>query len=262
MIHRKINFVPLVSALFFTIISFVSASGDSIYNLTDDWSNSMNPNGVWSVNAGTSSLSHFEDLSTTGIDPWVNTQPGFSGLTEFGDITPVWFKSTGPLGYPVVTDWEDGDIVTHTSRWFVPNSNVTWTSDLNGKIDVLGSVWAVREYGRSNHWDLYLNGDQLTGGIVESGDPYDRSSPFFFELGSGGPGVLRSIPINVGDVIKLEFNQLYGFGEDYVGVDLRIVGTPAATKKSECKNNGWQIFNFKNQGSCIRFVNTDKDNRN
>ena len=31
--------------------------------------------------------------------------------------------------------------------------------------------------------------------------------------------------------------------------------------KSECKNEGWQGFGFKNQGNCIQFVNTGKDKR-
>lgn len=35
----------------------------------------------------------------------------------------------------------------------------------------------------------------------------------------------------------------------------------APTEKSECKKGGWQDFGFKNQGQCIRFVNTGKDSR-
>lgn len=30
---------------------------------------------------------------------------------------------------------------------------------------------------------------------------------------------------------------------------------------SECKNGGWSDFGFKNQGQCVRFVNTGKDDR-
>ena len=31
--------------------------------------------------------------------------------------------------------------------------------------------------------------------------------------------------------------------------------------KDECKNGGWEAFGFRNQGQCIRFVNTGKDSR-
>ncbi len=31
--------------------------------------------------------------------------------------------------------------------------------------------------------------------------------------------------------------------------------------KNDCKKGGWQDYDFKNQGQCIRFVNTGKDSR-
>lgn len=55
----------------------------------------------------------------------------------------------------------------------------------------------------------------------------------------------------------LTFLGLTGFG----GVG-GIAFTPMPTSKDQCKNNGWQRFNFpfsfKNQGDCIQFVNTGK----
>lgn len=38
-----------------------------------------------------------------------------------------------------------------------------------------------------------------------------------------------------------------------------IVNDPVS--KADCKNSGWEEYGFKNQGQCIRFVNTGKDNR-
>lgn len=38
-----------------------------------------------------------------------------------------------------------------------------------------------------------------------------------------------------------------------------IVNDP--TTKADCKNGGWDEYGFKNQGQCIRFVNTGKDSR-
>ncbi|MBX4191906.1 hypothetical protein KW798_00235 [Candidatus Parcubacteria bacterium] len=38
--------------------------------------------------------------------------------------------------------------------------------------------------------------------------------------------------------------------------------TPASpTTQSQCKNNGWQAYGFKNQGQCVRYIETGKDSR-
>lgn len=230
-----------------------------IYDLQNDWSDVENPNGVWALNAGDSILIPVQDLSATGIDVWDIPQPGFTAQPIFGDITPVWFRATGPLdnGNP---DYENGDIVTHTSRGQVPNSNVTWTSDTNGLIDITGSVWATREFGRTNDWFIYLNDELLTSGTVSDGDPFDRENPFRFEDGSGGSAALESLAVSMGDVVKLEFEQKFGFGEDYVGVNFTIT-VVAPTTRDDCKNGNWEQFGFRNQGQCVRFVETGKDSR-
>ena len=33
------------------------------------------------------------------------------------------------------------------------------------------------------------------------------------------------------------------------------------TSKNDCKKGGWETFGFRNQGQCIKFVNTGKDSR-
>ncbi len=32
--------------------------------------------------------------------------------------------------------------------------------------------------------------------------------------------------------------------------------------KEECKNGGWELFGFQNQGQCVRFIETGQDSRN
>jgi hypothetical protein len=34
-----------------------------------------------------------------------------------------------------------------------------------------------------------------------------------------------------------------------------------AQTKAECKKNGWQTYGFRNQGQCVRFIETGKDSR-
>jgi hypothetical protein len=31
--------------------------------------------------------------------------------------------------------------------------------------------------------------------------------------------------------------------------------------KDDCKNSGWELYGFRNQGQCIRFVETGEDSR-
>jgi hypothetical protein len=44
---------------------------------------------------------------------------------------------------------------------------------------------------------------------------------------------------------------------DWVAFDV----LPDAGAKADCKEGGWAEFGFRNQGQCIRFVNTGKDSR-
>jgi hypothetical protein len=37
---------------------------------------------------------------------------------------------------------------------------------------------------------------------------------------------------------------------------LGLTFTPFPTSKDQCKKDGWRAFGFKNQGQCIKFVNT------
>ena len=122
-------------------------------------------------------------------------------------------------------DFLIGDVVVHsTDAINGPSSgvsNVIWTSPINGVIDISGAVWMARDIGRSNTWELLLNGVSLTSGAISSGDPFDRDNPFDFAVGSGGPSVLDDIAVSVGDEIELRIVKTSGAG-DVVGVKLAI----------------------------------------
>ena len=36
---------------------------------------------------------------------------------------------------------------------------------------------------------------------------------------------------------------------------------PPLTEKDQCKNDGWMNYGFKNQGQCVKFMETGKDSR-
>jgi hypothetical protein len=44
------------------------------------------------------------------------------------------------------------------------------------------------------------------------------------------------------------------------GLVMKFIAANPRTKE-ECKDGGWEDFGFRNQGQCIRFVNTGQDSR-
>ncbi len=216
--------VLLIAKLAFFCCSWWPSFGYAIaiYDLRADWSNTTNPNGVWSYNAGLVALPY--TASWPG-DTFSAPQPGWAGTIPFSTRVPFWFRSSAtPLSSPGY-DWQIGDVVVHTqdddngpARGL---ANVTWTSPGNGTIDIAGGVWMGRDIGRADHWALLVGSTMISQGDISSGDPYSRASPFDFALGSGGAGVLQNIPVLSGDVVELLLART-SFNGDYVGVNLTI----------------------------------------
>lgn len=80
-----------------------------------------------------------------------------------------------------------------------------------------------------------------------------------------GPGaILRMASISVGDTTASDVglnayldNVVVVTGDDTVIYDFDV----EPVTKDDCKSGGWADYGFKNQGACIQFVNTGKDNR-
>jgi hypothetical protein len=97
---------------------------------------------------------------------------------------------------------------------------IRWTSPETGLAEVTGGVWALRDWGRSNYWQITLNGDIQASGYVYSGDPYGRSSPALIDL---------DLNVDVGDVLAFTAwrDNTYGNGTpDYLALDLSINVVP------------------------------------
>ena len=200
------------------------ASGTT-YDLVADWSDTSNPNGVWTYREGVAAVPFVPDWTPLSAP---SVQPAWAPSATVGNFLPSWFKSTNDN--PGGMDFLVGDVVVHTTDAMNGASsgvaNVIWTSPSNGAIDISGAVWMARDIDRSHTWELLLNGLSLTSGAISSGDPYDRVNPFDFAAGSGGPLVLDDIAVSVGDVIELRIVKTSGFG-DIVGVKLDLfVKTP------------------------------------
>ena len=233
----KLRFNSTVLAVTMSLSSILGARDVCAvitYDLKTDWSDVSNPNGVWSYREGTNLLPHVAAWEEPAFGTNVQPAWAYSGFTSSHEAIPAWFKSAfNTPGF----DWQTGDVVTHTTDPVngVGNSagDVTWTSPLNGTVDISGAVWMGRDVFRSNHWTLSLNGVPLTGGDISSGDPFNRASPFNFAAGSGGASVLNDVPVTIGDVITLQIARTSAQG-DYVGVNFSVEAVPEPSSLALC----------------------------
>ncbi len=197
------------------------------WDLSVNWSDSKNPNGVWSYNEGSNPLPHVSSWSTG----FGTTQPAWARSAEFDgthDFIPAWMKTRSPFSnVDGPADYVVGDVVVHTTDdgngIGNGDANVSWTSPMTGTVSIQGGVWEARDIGRSNDWALLVNGVPVTGGTIAAGDPYNSKSPFAFDAGSGGPGAVTNLAVSVGDVITLVLTRDVQYG-DLVGVRLHLTG--------------------------------------
>jgi hypothetical protein len=101
-----------------------------------------------------------------------------------------------------------GTVFMHGTINNGPHAGVTWTSPIDGSIDLTGDIWQAEKTGqhagRSMQWNILLNGQELTGGTVSWDDTFDSANPFDFAAGSGGASVLDDLLVSIGDVVTLE----------------------------------------------------------
>lgn len=215
------------------------------YQLRSDWSEVANPNGPWAFWAGDALLPHVAEWS---LDP-ANLHPGWA----FDSTIPFWFRSVSGPAPGSENDWAAGDVVVHTHNPGGPNgptnglASLTWTSPVDGTLDVTGGVWEARNLPdlsggvRGNRWNLYLRDELISSGVVTGDDLFDRAHPFDLASGSGGSEAIRNLRVFAGDVLRLALVPT-GFEGDYVGVNLTVfvrpVDAPAAWIVSTLAGSG------------------------
>ena len=193
-------------AIVTVLISTVLAGGGTAmagwYDVSADWSDTDNPNGVWSYWVNGSPAIAGTRGSDTFADP-----PGAPSIWT-GTGVPNYYGWSQSNGSEQINGWDlqPGDIYGHTFG----SIEIRWTSPVAGPVEVLGGVWAIRDIGRLNYWDVALNGNALFTGLVSSGDPYSRSSPAPIDL---------DLDVQIGDV--LAFRARPG-SPDYIALDFRI----------------------------------------
>ncbi len=201
-----VNFRFLAALGFLLVIPLLAVPAKAqVYDLTNDFSLANNPNGVWSYRFLDGTILPF--VASRVSDPWGTPQPAW------GDV-PGWFKSNGTELF--AHDWIAGDVITHSS------SIVVWTSPSATTISISGATWATRDIGRFNDWGIFKNGTLLSSGTIGSGDPFSRSNPHDFAIGTGGAAALTNILVSPGDTIQLKYSPNGGSSNDYAGVRLTI----------------------------------------
>jgi hypothetical protein len=205
------------------LLCAAEVGGAATYNVTTDWSNSSNPNGVWSYNQGSTPLPF---QSSLGAGTCFNTAPGITGgwapgINFFQPCISAFFKATG-AGY-TANDYQAGDVVVHsqdtTNGVGEGQASLVWTAPAAGTISFSGAVWYAHSIvARSNDFKLSLNSVTLASGTVTLAN--NRSNMMTFSN--------ARIPVQAGNQVILTIQrssgQTYG---SLAGLQLSIVEATA-----------------------------------
>lgn len=189
----------------------IGVQAQQVWDFCKDWSDERNPNPPWSYNSGPNPLPHVDDWPQGNF---ACVQPGWAN----GNTIPFWWRARCP-GLPS-QGWETGDCLVHSGD--EGQANVTWTSPIDGVIDLSGGVWMTHYFpGRANRWKLYVRDALVAQGQLSGTDAYNRANLFEYAKGADNPAALTNVRVSKGDVVKLDIARAETFGT-VVGVELKI----------------------------------------
>jgi uncharacterized protein (TIGR03437 family) len=213
--------------LAFLAASGVSAAATATYNVTTDWKNNANPNGVWQYSAGSQLLPWQGALGTGscyGSLPSTITGGYAQGINFGGACDPAVFKTTGNC--PNTTDCLNGDVIIDSqddgNGAGQGQATLTWTAPAAGTVTFNGAIWyAQSPVQRANSFTLSLGGTTLASGTIAYNSPVgqNRLTPYV---------LARSTPLNVnaGDRLTLIVFRAPGQAAgSFAGVQLAITET-------------------------------------
>jgi sugar lactone lactonase YvrE len=214
------------------------------------------------VRVGTDGMIYVVDSSGGKINRYSAAgilDPLFAPTTALVSADFMTFDAQGNL---YVTGADSGNVNNEVVRRFSPAGADDFVAgffgpagiafDTQGNLYVASSTSHFVEQYSSSGTDLgtFALGDPA-GSDAFRGIAFDASGNLYV-ANSAGRNILRFPP--AGGTAPESFAS--GLGVPW---DLVIVTMPAnPTVKPECKEDGWQSFDFRNQGDCIQFVNTGK----
>jgi hypothetical protein len=192
------------------------------------------------------------------------------GVGNFGDalqidlyIDPDWETKAVRAGLWVVDDDGSGERNTFGIIEFVNNESCEETECSNQSN--ITNHEGFRIWDNAAGWKENLETDFEYGEWVTLGIELDTSEEQYVYYINGeevGTAVSGST------FIREVFLNSYNYGQDnFPNLSSESyaanwhVGILNPETKNDCKKGGWQEYGFKNQGQCIRFVNTGKDSR-
>ena len=183
----------------------------SVWDLKYHWSDTDNPNGVWSYGGGgavgdplgTNGHGDFVLLSTYSYNQHFAGQDGWGWVPCVSKAMDPGIASTA--GY----DIQAGDIYGHGPFM------VRWTAPVDMRIMVTGNAWRLRDQAETH---LYL---------LENGDWNNNTAAQRHDLGSLFVTIYpRSVPLDFGpiilDVIAGQLVTLFLDGNDFTAVNMTL----------------------------------------
>lgn len=222
---RLLNFVALVPLTVVLVTSYASAA--ATFSLSGNWSNTINPNGPWSYNQGTTPLPLVSVWNGAGSGLPGCNQPAWAPSNNAGDFLPALMMPNSCTAGDLGTDPHNGkpnvmpgDIVTHTvdstngnPSLGVATFHFTVPTGDPGTYQISGFVWdADLQYGtaRPQGWKLLVNGVQKATGSLSGAVSRSQAQKFNIVANLAG-----------GNTVDLQVFETGGSGF-FVGVNMTL----------------------------------------
>ena len=194
------------------------------YSLVNDWSDTTNPNGVWSYNYNDAPISVYQTMW------WGEAGWGYYSIGDGCIIRGSAPTGTSPYGDVAgpAHDWQPGDVMMHALS--VPYGglgtflNVQWTSPADGTINISGLAWDGEIIdGRDVGWSLLVGGQVIAQRSSVFG-LYRTDAAADFGANLVGGASLTAIPVTQGEVVEFLVATDTYYGQ-FVGVQENITLT-------------------------------------
>ena len=141
--------------------------------------------------------------------------------------------------------------------------NGATVSDFSIRVLDYGDRVGVGEEGQSHQIAMraYIGAAEVASDVVAGSWSGVATGDACHPVGSADKGII-DLSVSGTGIDRVDVFMESG-GDAFTGYDdvsFTLEPHDPATK-DDCKNGGWEAYGFRNQGQCIRFVNTGKDSR-